>query len=279
MMNEKGSCGSADGCACGAGGVCGKSGMHGGHSKKLAVKCAALAFLALAVWLGFKTRNEAKQFDYIGVPLESHSISVSGEGKAVGIPDVAGIDLGTVIEKPQVAAAQAENTRVMNALLAALDDMGVDKKDVQTTSYNVNPAYDWNNGKQTLRGYSVSQNVHVKVRKLDTVGDILGKAGSLGANQVGGVSFTVDEPETLNQEARLKALKNAKEKAEALADVAGVKLGRVINFQESFGGGYPQPMYYAKDMAMGANMAESAPLVEAGSSEVTSNVTITYQIQ
>jgi len=253
---------------------------YGSHWKN-AASSASIALLVLSIWLGLKARNEAKEYDYIGIPLESHSISVSGEGKVVGIPDVATIDLGMTIEKPKVADAQTENTRVMNALIAELDKQGVDKKDVQTTGYSVYPAYDWIDGRQRLRGYTVSQNVHVKIRKLDSVGDILGKAGELGANQVGGVNFTVDEPETLNQEARVKALKNAQEKAEALASVAGVKLGRVINFQESFGGGYPQPMYYAKDVAqgMGGANVESAPSVQAGSTEVMANVTITYQLE
>jgi uncharacterized protein len=267
-----GECGLQGGCVCGRG-------MGGCHRPSPAKRAAALALLMLAVWLGFKTRNVMKEHDYIGVPLQSYSISVSGEGKVVGVPDVATVDLGMVVERSRVAEAQAENTKTMNALIAALEAMGVEKKDIQTTSYNVLPMYDWNDGRQRLRGYSVSQNVHVKVRKLDTVGDVLGKAGELGANQIGGVNFTVDEPESLQQEAREKALENAKDKASALAEVAGVKLGRVINFQESFGGA-PIPIYYAKDLGIGgAAASESAPRVEAGSTEVTANVTITYQLE
>lgn len=262
------------GCNCGPGGMVGH---HGWHSKKAFM---SLALLMLAAWLGFKARNEWKSFDYIGVPIERNVITVSGEGKVVGIPDVATIDLGMTVERPTVAEAQKENTRVMNELIAKLKDSGVDKKDIQTTAYSVYPNYDWYNGKQKLRSYTVSQNVHVKIRNLDGVSDILGKAGELGANQIGGIQFTVDEPEKLKAEARAKALENAKEKARDLADIAGVKLRRVVNFQETQSGGYPQPYFYAKDVGMGgANEAAPAPSVEAGSSEIVVNVTLTYEIE
>lgn len=241
--------------------------------------CACLALLALTAWLGFKARNEARQYNFIGVPIERNVITVSGEGKVVGIPDIATIDLGTTIEKSTVAEAQKENTRIMNQLVEQLKSAKVDKKDIQTTSYNVNPNYDWNNGKQTLRSYSVAQNVHVKIRNLDAVGDIIGKAGALGVNQIGGIQFTVDEPEKLKEEARAKALENAKAKASALAAVAGIKLRRVISFDESQGGMYPPPIFYAKEGMGGGPDIAAAPRVEAGSTEITVHVNLTYEIE
>jgi len=262
--------------ACGCSGRC-----HCGSGKSVKLYAMALALLALTVWLGFKARNEAKQHRYIGIPIERNVISVSGEGKVVGIPDIARVDLGTNVEKKTVAEAQTENTRVMNQLIADLKTLGVDSKDIQTTAYNVFPNYDWNDGKQTLRSYSVSQNVNVKVRELAKVGDILGKAGALGANQIGGINFSVDDPEHLKAEARLKAIENAKAKAEALSSAAGIKLVRVISFNESYGGN-PPPMYYAKEAyGMGGDVANQAasPTVEAGSNEIVVNVSMTYEIQ
>jgi uncharacterized protein YggE len=252
------------GCACGK------------HAKIFFI---CLTLIALASWLGFKARNEAKQYRYIGVPIERNTITVSGEGKVVGIPDVALIDLGTTVERPTVSAAQKENTRIMNELISRLKSGGVDAKDIQTTSYNVYPSYDWNNGKQTLRGYTVSQNVHVKVRNLEKVGDLIGMAGELGANQIGGITFSVDEPEDLRAQARLKALENAKDKAKTLSEAAGVKLVRVVSFDESFQ--YPGPVPYYDKMAlgMGGAGAAPAPAVEAGSNEIVANVTLTYEIE
>lgn len=262
---------------CGGQCACGPKGGYGGRGAKRAMM--ALALLALAVWLGFKARNEAKQYDYIGVPVERNVISVSGEGKVVGIPDVAAIDLGMTVERKEVAAAQQENTRVMNELITRVKAAGVDAQDIQTTSYNVYPAYDWNDGKQVLRGYAVSQNVHVKIRNLEKVSEIVGMAGKLGANQIGGITFSVDDPEALRQEAREKALENAKGKAEALARIAGVKLRRVVSFDESFSTP-PSPAFYDRAaLGLGGAEAAPAPSVEAGSNDIRATVTITYEIE
>lgn len=291
----KGSCGGMCGGTCGGGmcgGYCGSGscaahgGSYGGGMCGLFGRrfhkgpFMALALLTLAVWLGFKARNEARQYDFIGVPIERNVITVNGEGKVLGIPDIATIDLGMTVEKKTVSEAQQENTKVMNSLVAKLKESGVAKEDIQTNGYSVYPSYDWNDGKQSLRGYTVSQNVHVKIRDLSKVGEIVGAAGSLGANQIGGISFTVDQPDALKAEARDKAIKDARVKADALAKAAGITLEKVVSFSE-VQPGYPGPIYYAKDaLGLGGATAEAvAPSVEAGSSEFVVNVSISYQIQ
>jgi len=271
------------GCGCGgheeaAADPAGGYGGHGYHRKLWPVKVLiALVLLTLAVWLGLKARNVAKEYDYIGIPIEKHSITVSGEGRVSTMPDIAKIELGTVIEKKTVKEAQQENTRIMNALDAKLDSSGVAKADVQTANYSISPVYDWNNGKQLLRGYQVSQNLRVKIRNLDSVGDILGAAGELGVNQVGGIDFTVDQPEIYKQQARVKALANAKAKAEALAQVVDVHLVRVINFNENVSEPFYNAPYFEKAMAVGGG--SSAPSIQPGSAEYVINADVTYEIQ
>jgi uncharacterized protein YggE len=234
---------------------------------------AAIAFVSVKAW------NGVREHKFIGVPVERNTITVSGEGKVVVIPDLAKITLGMQVERKTVADAQAENTRIMNAIIEKVKSFEVDKKDIQTSSYNISPVYDYVDGRSVLRGYQVSQNIAVKVRNLDRVGDIIGAAGSLGANQVGGIDFTTDDIEKVKQEARIKAMENAKDKAEALADVTGVDLRRVISFNESFGGGY-MPIYRDFDMkAEAANAGAPAPSIEAGSNEIIVNVSVTYEIE
>lgn len=247
---------------------------------KFIVKLVACALMiVIAVWVGFKARNAWREYEFIGVPIERNVITVSGEGRATAIPDIAKIELGTVIEKKTVAEAQKENTRIMNAVNAKLAELGVAKADIQTASYTISPVYDWNDGKQTLRGYQVAQNLRVKLRDLDKAGDILGTAGELGANQIGGIEFTLDEPEAVKQEARIKALENAKSKAEALAQVVGVKLRRVVSFSESsYEPTYNAPYAYA-DKAMGIGGGESAPSIEPGSAEYVLQANVTYEIE
>lgn len=233
---------------------------------------AAIGFVSVKAW------NGVREHKFIGVPIERNTITVSGEGKVVVIPDLANITLGMQVERKTVAEAQAENTRVMNAIIEKVKSFEVDKKDVQTSSYNISPVYDYVDGRSVLRGYQVSQNIAVKVRNLERVGDIIGAAGSLGANQVGGIEFTTDDVEKVKQEARIKAMENAKDKAEALADVTGVDLRRVISFNESFGGGYA-PVFRAYDMKAESAAGNPAPVIEAGSNEIIVNVSVTYEIE
>jgi len=238
-------------------------------------------FLVLGVLavLGTVVAKNLKSYQYIGKPTaERDTIAISGEGKVTGIPDIAAIEVGLVTEKKDVASAQKENTLKMNRLIKNLKNLGIEDKDIQTSYYNIYPQYDWPDGKQVLRGYQVNQSVSVKIRNLDKIGDILTAAGEGGANQVSGLSFNIDDPEKLRQEARIKALENAKEKADALAKVAGVKLGKVVSFSEY--AETPAPMYKAMEgLGIGGGGEMPAPTVEKGSMDIIVNVTVSYEIK
>jgi uncharacterized protein YggE len=136
-------------------------------------------------------------------------------------------------------------------------------------------------GKQTLRGYQVSQTLTVKVRDTDKAGDILSGVGSLGASQVSGLSFTIDDQDALEAQARGKAIDDARAKAEALAKQLHVSLVRVVGFSES--GNYPMPYAYnaRAGMAMDAVTLESksAPALPVGENKITSSVSISYEIR
>jgi len=170
----------------------------------------------------------------------------------------------------------------MNEIVAELKSRGIEAKDIQTTNYSIYPNYDYLNGRQTLKNYVVSQNVNVKIRNLETIGDIVQKAATLGANQIGGLNFTIDEPEKIKQQARELALMAAKTKAESLAKIAGVKLGKLVSFTESMSDGQIVNVrdYSLKveGYGMGGAAAVPAPAVEAGSQDVIINVMVTYEV-
>jgi uncharacterized protein len=238
-------------------------------------------FLTLGtIYLALLSWNAVKEHDYIGIsPKQAHSISIVGQGKVIGVPDIANIQLGYSIEKLTVAAAQKDNTDKMNAMIDKLKkDFKIDPKDIQTANYYISPQYDWNNGRQTLRSYLVSQNLNVKVRQMDKVSSIIEAAGAIGLNQVGNLSFSIDNPEKLKQEAREKALAQAKEKAEALSKVVGVKLGKVISFSESSNDVNPMPLYAMDKAVSGMGGGGAAPTVESGSNEITIIATVEYEI-
>lgn len=248
-------------------------------NNKILTALASVVLLAGAVYLGILSWNAAKAHNYIGVSAEQrHSIMINGEGKVTGAPDVALVQLGYEAEKKTVAEAQKENTEKMNSIIDKLKNkFAIEAKDIKTINYNIYPNYDWVDGKQNLRGYKVSQTISVKVRAMDKVNQILDEAGKTGLNQIGGLSFEIDDPEALRQEARELALKQAKEKAESLAKIAGVNLGRIISFSESSAG---EPSYYdyKSSYAMGGGGETAAPAVEAGSTEISVIAAVEYEI-
>ncbi len=236
-----------------------------------------LLLLCASGWFLARTRNLLAEHEEIGRPTNVRdTISIDGEGKAVGKPTLARVDLGLYTEGADVPSIQAANTRKMNAITDAIKELGVSADDMQTNNYVITTRYDYSpNGQQRVIGYAVSQNMNVKVRDLSKVGSVLARAGELGVNQVNGVQFTIDDPSQLEQEARRKALENARTKAQELADAMGVRLVRVVTFSEAVAAPMPMVMNYRKD----AESAAQAPEIQPGSLDVSSRISVTFEIK
>ena len=246
----------------------------------LQIVIAALV-LSLIGFIGVLTWNASAQHRLIGKPENVRdTLTVGGTAKLSIEPDIARMTIGVLSTGSSVAATQKQNTEKMNAITAAVKGFGVKDADIQTSNYNISPQYDWTNGKQILRGYQVSQDVSIKIRDLDKIGDIVQKAGELGSNQVGGISFEVDDMTAVQKRARDKAIVDAKEKAGVLAKTLGVQLGKVVSFSEDSGSS-PVPMLYnSYDKAMGVTTAAApSPDIQAGSLDISKNVSITFEIK
>lgn len=243
---------------------------------------SGLLLAVLVVFVGLKSWNALAEHYRIGVAVRDRdTISVQGEGKVTATPDVALLNLGVQSDADTVRAAQTDNTKKMNAITAMLKEQGVKAEDIQTSGYSIQPRINWENGQQDIVGYTVNQNVTAKVRELDKAGDILAQAGDLGANQVGGIQFTIDDPQALQDEARQKAIDDAREKAQALAKQLGITIVKVVSFNESGQGG---PVYPMADRVMtleagGMGGAPSpAPDIQPGSEEVMSDVQVVFEV-
>lgn len=248
-----------------------------GH--RLVKPLLAILLLALSMLVIFKIRNVAREYGYIGrAPLSQYTITIDGEGKVTATPDVAVVSMGVQSDAATVKAAQADNSKKMNDIVAAIKNAGVKDADIQTTNYNIYPkySYDKNTGTSNIMGYTVSQSVTVKVRNLDSVGGILFKAGELGANQVGGVQFTVDNPENLKVQAREKAIDNARTKANVLFDKLGLRPGRIVSFSES---GPASPPIYMKEAAYGIGGGAPETNIQSGNLDVVVDVSLTFEIK
>lgn len=269
---------------CGAGscGGCGRSdGQHpcSRLGKAIMKTLYGILLVYLIIYVGSLTRNNIKKFYYVGkMDRPQNTISVSGEGKVTAEPNIASVEVGLVTDKKDVAAAQKENTEKMNVLIAGIKALGIADADLQTSQYQIYPKYDYTNGKTTLSGYTVSQSVTVKIRDLSKISAVLAKTGESGANQVSGLQFTIDDPASLQDQARDKALTQAEEKARKLAQSLGVSLVRVVSFNEYAPQGGPVPMYARGVEGMGGGDA-AAPSIQPGSNDVKVQVNVVYEIE
>lgn len=243
----------------------------------------ALALIASVV-VGGGFYVYGKHLDREPAPATSGTITVSGEGKISVAPDIAELSFGVTTGVQSTAKAASDKVaKDMAKIIAAVKGLGIEEKDIKTESFYLNPSYDWTDGRQRLRGYEASQSLRVKVRDLDKVGDVLTAATDNGANQAGGVSFTLDNPDAKQAEARTAAIADAKEKAEELARQLDERLGDVQSFSESGNGWYP-PTYMEKREAYGMGgagdmaVAQSA-VMPSGEQEIVINVTITYELE
>ena len=258
----------------------------------LIVKMGAAVLGALALFLLIHVASAIKQYQFIGSGVAaSNTISVSGTGDVFAIPDTATFSVTVQEDAKDVKSAQDAATKKSNDIIAYLKGAGIAEKDIQTADYSVSPQYDYSRevcssgycppGKPTLSGYRVSQTLTVKTKDTKKAGELLSGVGSRGAAQVSGLSFTIDNQDVLEAQARDKAIKDARSKAEALAKSLGVSLVRVVGFSENSGG---YPIYFAKTMAMdagerGGPEATPAPDIPAGQNKITGNVSIMYEIK
>jgi uncharacterized protein len=214
-------------------------------------------------------------------PEPENQFSVQGEGSVFAPPDIAQISLGVKVEEERTAeAATKKGVEKMNQVIRAIKDAGVEEKDLKTTAYNLYPSYDYTKAEgRELTGWNLDQSVQVKIRELDKIGDVIAKATQSGANQAGGVSFTIDDEEELKSQARAKAIEDAKAKAKELSKQAGLNLGKVINVFESQTS-YPQPYFArAESLDTGFGGGIPAPDIQTGENEVIVNVTLIYEVE
>lgn len=203
------------------------------------------------------------------------TITVTGEGTITAPPDMATVSLGVTTQGTTAAEAMAASSAALTTVLERLKAAGVEDRDIQTSTLNLNPNWTSTDGSSapTIQGYVATNVLQVRVRAMDKLGPVLDAAVSDGANTLNGVSFGFQEPDPVMDEARKEAVAAAKARAELLTGAAGVSLGRIVSISESGGYAPPMPMY-----RMEAAMADAAVPVEGGEVGVTANVTITWEL-
>lgn len=202
-------------------------------------------------------------------------IVVAGEGRVDAVPDRATLTAGVQTEAIRAADALAANSEAMRAVFAALEAAGVDARDVQTSQFGIDPVWDdgGDSGQPRVRGYSASNMVTIRVRDVTRIGAVIDAVGGAGANRILGVGFEIAEPRAQLDEARRRAVADARARAELLAEAAGVALGPVASIREGGREG-PGPMLRMEAMAADAG----APIAQ-GTVAVEAQVEIIYRIE
>ena len=264
--------------------------MNPTEEKQKVLKWLRITLIVLAVFLVFEALGALK--DLREVSSVYSSISVTGEGEAVSVPDVASFSFTVSVDAKEVSEAQSKVTEKMDSIFSDIETLGVENRDIKTTNYSVRPKYVFKQypteeifcssgfcpptSKQVQDGYTVSHSVSVKVRETKDTGKVLALVGENGATNISNISFTVDDVDKVIAEARAEAIKNAKDKAKILAKDLGVRLVRIVDFYDNTS---PRP-YYAESLGVDTVRLNSVePTIPVGENKVAANVTIVYEIR
>lgn len=261
-------------------------------NKKVEGVLGAVSLLAIIVSVFFiiKIVGEVKSISYIGrdnQPL--NTISVEGKGEVLAVSDIAMLTVNLNKEGKTAKEAQDLLNESITKTLSYLKDQKIEDKDIKSEYGGLSPKYSYEQiacfaypcptKDPKIVGYTATQSIAIKVRAVDTASDIRTGLAGVGITDISGPTFSIDNEDKIKDDARSKAITNAKEKAKVLADELGVKIVKVTSFYENNGGGYP--MYASKEMM--ANQAldsrASAPVLPKGENKIISNVTITYEIR
>jgi uncharacterized protein YggE len=254
------------------------------HIRIVAKLVGIAAIIALLAYTYF-AYVQARNIDHM--PM---SITIDGKGEVFAKPDIATFSFSVISKEADAVTAQSRAGEDMNKINEYLKGKGIEEKDIKTTGYYLNPRYEYPEtvctqwgcppaGEPKLIGYEVSHSVDVKVRKTDDAGMLIAGVGELGATNVGGLNFTIDDEEKYKAEAREIAIADAKAKAQVLADELGVRIVRMNGYWEDQG---MMPYYgmgggAVMDMAM-SKEANIVPQIPTGENTITSMVHITYEI-
>ena len=259
--------------------------------KRVALACAA-SLAAL-----FALPAAAQQIGPLP-PIEAgHSLlTINAEGRSLRTPDLAVFTAGVTTQGKNAGEALGENARAMTRVIAELKRAGIAERDIQTSNLSINPIYSnperdamliaRTSGQpyvplppesqvQKIIGYSVSNNVSVRQRRLGDYGRVIDTLVTAGANQVNGPAFQMDDPDPALDEARLAAMKTARTRAELYARAAGLRVVRIVSISESGGYYAPPPAVFARAEAMSA--PPPSP-IQAGELQMTATVTVLFDL-
>lgn len=246
-------------------------------SKRIKAVVSFVIVLSLAVGviaISFQSLTNAVNISTTAPEPGKNIVSVQGEGIVRVVPDTAFVTLGIETSNKDMSVAQTNNKQTMNAIINELTGLGIKKEDIQTQNYNVYPDYRWENDKNILVGYKVSNQVRVKIENIDNTGKILDAVAAKGSNVVHGIQFTVSDENAVYHEALQIALKNAEDKAKAMVGYFGITKLSPITIAE----GTQNITYPPMDLRRATTeMMDEATPISPGEMEIRAQVSVSFQ--
>jgi len=204
------------------------------------------------------------------------TLNVSATGRAEASPDRATVSAGVVVQGKTAREAMIGNATLMTAVFEELDSAGIPKSNITTNQLSLQPQYDRRDrNKPTIKGYEARNTVTVKSDDIEQVGPMLDALVRAGVNNINQVRFSIKDPKSALEKARTDAIREAKDKAESMAEAAGVKLGPLLSIQEG-GGNIPRPITYARNASFSA---EASTPISAGDQTLSVTVSLSYGIE
>lgn len=243
---------------------------------------AAVIIVVVAITAG-GSKNNVSTSNVGNQPFVSNSIAVNGEGKVYATPDIFIFNVSVnQTANTTREAFQMANTKI-SEIRKALKDAGVADKDVQTTNISMYPHYEYDGNRSTAKGYDANQQLTVTVRKLEDSGKVMDSVTAVEGAQINSTQYDIDDKEKIYEQARKMAYEKAKEKADQLADLADVRLGKVSSISDVVMNYTPVPMYAQNakmemDVAQGMGGSVSSELAP-GQMVFTLSVNVVYGIE
>lgn len=265
--------------------------------KRIAAIMIAVAAVFATVGLVSLDRSEAAASPEVGLSTakqgapaaygsDGSGIWVSGQGTISVAPDIATLDFGVETRAANVSEANSQASASMDAIVEALKARGVKDEDIQTSRFSIYPRYDYieeekdgvRSGREVLVGYRVRNNATVKLRDLESIGEVIDEVVTAGGDDVriNGINFTLEDPKPKMSELREMAVADAKAKAEHLAELSEVSVGRLIYISEGAAGPSVRSSFR---QSLGLDFAYAAPAALAAPSISGGEVTLSLSVQ
>lgn len=207
-------------------------------------------------------------------------ITVSGMEEVKAVPDIAQIQYSVYTQAATAQECQEENAKNVNQTLETLKGLGVEEKSIQTSDYGLSPIYDWNSGRQKITGYQMSTSITVSDIPVENAGKIITASVASGVNELDSVQYLCSDYDEKYQEALKMAVEMAKNKADAMAEAAGMTVVKAVNISED--GYYPQARYNTAGASAKQMMMEDAAAdmgVMPGEVSIEAQVSVTFEME